>query len=230
MRRFAPRVSERLANTKRTLIAIGALALMALAWTATGGSAATHGHARATNTPQEELAPLLASARLATAKYATSLRRAKRNGYTTIVTQHMPDMGWHFMNPEITEFDVTRPPILVYVKRGGRWQLVAFEWVFSEAAGERSASGCAVRLLSRRLPLRRRHVRTRRVRVRLPAPESRERRAVRVLAPRFRDPPPLGLVPEPRRHLCQHQPADPPVQRRLNGGPARTSPSTHRLA
>jgi hypothetical protein len=48
----------------------------------------------------EKLAPLLAGARLATAKYATSLRRAKRKGYTTIVTQHMPDMGWHFMNPK----------------------------------------------------------------------------------------------------------------------------------
>jgi len=42
----------------------------------------------------------------------------------------IPDMGWHFMNPKITTFDVTKPPILVYGKRGSSWQLVAFEWVF----------------------------------------------------------------------------------------------------
>ena len=42
----------------------------------------------------------------------------------------IPDMGWHFMNPKITTFDITKPPILVYGKRGSNWQLVAFEWVF----------------------------------------------------------------------------------------------------
>lgn len=96
-----------------------------------GEAATPHIHTHTTATPQE-LAPLLAGARAATAKYATSLRRAKRNGYTTIVTQHIPDMGWHFMNPKVTDFDVTKPPILVYIKQGGHWQLVAFEWVFTE--------------------------------------------------------------------------------------------------
>ena len=39
-------------------------------------------------------------------------------------------MGWHFINPKVTGFDIRKPPILVYNKRGTRWQLVAFEWVF----------------------------------------------------------------------------------------------------
>jgi hypothetical protein len=42
----------------------------------------------------------------------------------------MPGMGWHFMNPDVTEFDVTRPPILVYVRNGDQNQLVAAEWVW----------------------------------------------------------------------------------------------------
>jgi hypothetical protein len=114
-------------------VALSALVLTAVAWGSRGGSAATdHVHPHATTTVEDELAPLLARARLATAKYATSLRRAKRKGYTTVVTRHIPDMGWHFMNPKLTEFDVSKPPILVYVKRGRRWQLVAFEWVFTE--------------------------------------------------------------------------------------------------
>lgn len=108
-----------------------ALAAAALGSGGTGTAQHVHPQGSASSTPQE-LAPLLASARFATAKYATSLKRAKRHGYRTIVTQMIPDMGWHFMNPNITEFDVTKPPILVYVRRGHRWQLVAFEWVFTE--------------------------------------------------------------------------------------------------
>jgi len=92
---------------------------------------AMHVHQHATSATPAELAPLVADARFATARFATSLKRAKQAGYRTIVTQHIPDMGWHFMNPHITGFNVKKPPILVYVKRGHRWQLVAFEWVFT---------------------------------------------------------------------------------------------------
>jgi hypothetical protein len=79
-----------------------------------------------------KLAPLadqLARARLATAKYATSLRAAKTDGYQ-IITRMIPDMGWHFLNPTIQGFDITKPPILVYERHGSAWQLAAFEWVF----------------------------------------------------------------------------------------------------
>jgi hypothetical protein len=81
-----------------------------------------------------KLAPLadqLARARLATARYATNLRAAKADGYQ-ILTRMIPDMGWHFLNPAIQGFDITRPPILVYERHGNRWQLAAFEWVFPQ--------------------------------------------------------------------------------------------------
>jgi hypothetical protein len=76
-----------------------------------------------------KLAAQLQLGRLATAKYTTNLALAKKNGYG-VITQMIPDMGWHFMNPKITTFDVRKPPILVYGKHGSTWQLVAFEWVF----------------------------------------------------------------------------------------------------
>jgi hypothetical protein len=126
----------------KKLLIVGAIlsvALIAVAagWSSRGSSpGAVHVHPRATNHPPmalpADLAGQLANARVATAKFATSLQRARASGYRTIVTRHIPDMGWHFMNPTITDFDVTKPPILVYVKRGSRWQLVAFEWVFPE--------------------------------------------------------------------------------------------------
>src|SRR5262245_25132542 len=77
------------------------------------------------------LSQSLAAARIATAKYATDLGRAKADGYS-IITRMVPDMGWHFMNPKIQGFDVRKPPILVYERRGHDWQLAALEWVFTE--------------------------------------------------------------------------------------------------
>ena len=71
----------------------------------------------------------LSGARLATAKYATDLERAKSDGYM-IITPMIPNMGYHFLNPKIGGFDVTKPPILVYVRKDGAWQLVAIEWVW----------------------------------------------------------------------------------------------------
>jgi hypothetical protein len=71
----------------------------------------------------------LALARVATAKYANDLGAAKAGGYS-ILTQKIPGMGYHFINPSIKGFDVRRPPILVYERHGNRWQLGALEWVF----------------------------------------------------------------------------------------------------
>jgi hypothetical protein len=72
----------------------------------------------------------LVAARLATAKYATSLARAKAAGYH-ILTKMIPNMGYHFINPKITGFDVRKPPILVYEHTASGWQLGALEWVFT---------------------------------------------------------------------------------------------------
>ena len=73
----------------------------------------------------------LARARIATARYANSLGAAKADGYS-ILTQLIPGMGYHFINPSIKGFDVRKPPILVYEKHGAKWQLGALEWVFPE--------------------------------------------------------------------------------------------------
>ena len=86
------------------------------------------------------LARKLARARVATAEYATDLDAAKADGYR-IITQMIPDMGFHFLNPDISEFDVKKPPILVYAKRGDHWQLVAFEWVFPEKPDKKPLPG-----------------------------------------------------------------------------------------
>jgi hypothetical protein len=79
--------------------------------------------------PSSTYASQLATARLATAKYATNLGRAKADGYG-IITQMIPSMGFHYMNPKITGFNLRKPPILVYLRHGTTWQLGALEWVF----------------------------------------------------------------------------------------------------
>ena len=78
----------------------------------------------------QKLAGQLARARLATARFATNLHAARAAGYQ-IITRDIPDMGWHFLNPSIQGFDVTRPHILVYERHGTTWQLGALEWVFT---------------------------------------------------------------------------------------------------
>ena len=108
------------------LLAATVLAAATWAFAAGAGPAPGKGHRHTSG----ELASKLADARLATAKYATSLAAAQADGYR-IITKMIPDMGFHFMNPEVTGFDVTKPPILVYEKRGDQWQLGALEWVFT---------------------------------------------------------------------------------------------------
>jgi hypothetical protein len=116
---------------KLILVAVAVLAVGMTAALAAGGT--THrAHSRASATP---LAQSLAAARLATAKYATDLNRAKADGYQ-IITQMIPDMGYHFLNPKVTGFNVTKPAILVYVKRGSTYQLGALEWVFTSKPGK----------------------------------------------------------------------------------------------
>ena len=77
------------------------------------------------------LASQLALARTATAKYVTGLGRAKADGYKLIITQMIPNMGYHYMNANVKAFDVRNPAILVYEHHGSTWQLGAVEWVFT---------------------------------------------------------------------------------------------------
>ena len=114
---------HRLSISKRALLAMLAALAVALA----AGVVAT---AKQSDAHSSGFANQLASARLATAKYATDLDQAKADGYR-IITRDIPNMGWHFMNPKIQDFDVRRPPILVYEKTSPTtWQLAALEWVF----------------------------------------------------------------------------------------------------
>ncbi len=111
---------------KLIFLAVAVLAVGMTAALAAGGT--TRGsHSGAKATP---LAQSLAAMRLATAKYATNLNRAKADGYR-IITPMIPDMGIHYLNPKIAGFDVTKPAILVYQKRGNQYLLGALEWVFT---------------------------------------------------------------------------------------------------
>jgi hypothetical protein len=104
-------------------IGIGVLLAAVVSATAVGGSSA----APSTN---KVLVAEIAQARVATAKYVNNLARAKADGYQ-IITQMIPNMGMHYLNPGIKGFNVRKPPILVYEKNGSSYQLGAIEWVFT---------------------------------------------------------------------------------------------------
>ena len=121
-----------------TLVVVGALTaggcVARSAASETAAPAAAHQHtatAPSAGGDGGHLAGQLAAGRLATARYATNLGAAKADGYQ-IITRMIPDMGWHFLNPTIQGFDVTKPAILVYERRGRSWQLGALEWVFTQ--------------------------------------------------------------------------------------------------
>jgi hypothetical protein len=76
-----------------------------------------------------QLAQALTKARSATVRYATGLRAAQADGYK-VITPMMAEMGVHYLNPDVTGFDLEKPMILVYAGKDGATQLVALEWVF----------------------------------------------------------------------------------------------------
>ncbi|HET8607524.1 MAG TPA: hypothetical protein VFL66_10930 [Gaiellaceae bacterium] len=106
---------------RRIVLAVAALAAAASLATAAGASSGSGS--------SSTLASQLALARLATAPYATDLGLAKSRGYG-IITRMIPEMGYHYLNPKVTGFDVRKPPILVYEHSGTHWQLGALEWIF----------------------------------------------------------------------------------------------------
>ena len=116
----------------RNMTICAALVAVVIAATSVGASAGPSRHAAAATQAaySQSLAASLLKARFATAKYVTNLAAAKEAGYG-IITKMIPDMGIHYMNPKIAGFNVAKPPILVYEKRGGSYQLGALEWVFT---------------------------------------------------------------------------------------------------
>jgi hypothetical protein len=117
-------------NVRRTAAVVAILLLAAtFAWVRPGLSPARASTHTMAAQQSSSLAHKLAQARTATAKYVTNLSRAKKDGYM-IITQNMPGMGYHYLNPNISDFDVRKPAILVYEKTSNGMQLGALEWVF----------------------------------------------------------------------------------------------------
>ena len=104
--------------------ALAAFAVWGVA--ASSGASMDHHHHAAKG---KTLARQLAKMRVATAPYVDDLAKAKAAGYKQI-TPMMHNMGFHYLNPSITKFDPAKPPILVYTRRNGQYQLGALEWVF----------------------------------------------------------------------------------------------------
>ncbi len=108
---------------------VAAAVWLAPAWGQTGSLPRT-GQGSSAAAASTTLTGDIAAMRVATAKYATNLGRAKADGYQ-ILTMMMPNMGYHFINPNIQGFNIRKPPILVYEHTGrNTWQLGALEWVF----------------------------------------------------------------------------------------------------
>jgi hypothetical protein len=114
-------------------VAASAAAVIVVSISSSGasGSRPVHHEGGSSGSSSGRLASEIAKARLALAPFATDLGRAKDAGYEMLITRMIPDMGYHYMNPDVKRFDVRRPPILVYVKRRKAAQLVAAEWVFT---------------------------------------------------------------------------------------------------
>jgi hypothetical protein len=114
-------------------LAVAAVAATAAALTISGVALSSggpmHSHHGMKGKARHGLARKLARARIATAPFAFDLAKAKASGYKQI-TPVMKNMGLHYLNPDITGFDVTKPQILVYSRRDGKYQLGALEWVF----------------------------------------------------------------------------------------------------
>jgi len=129
----------------RAALAMIAALVLAIPVGAAGGPGGTkaHDHAGQKRMDQKvvrKLAGPIARARAATAKYATDLEAAEADGYR-IITQMIPDMGYHFLNPAIGGFEIDEPQILVYVRDGNDWQLAALEWVFTEKPKQKPIPG-----------------------------------------------------------------------------------------
>ena len=117
-------------RSRRTVTVLATLLLASLVvWARTGLSSTRASADTMAAHASSGLTHKLAQMRVATAKYVTNLQRAKKDGYG-IITQNMPGMGYHYLNPNIAAFDVRKPQILVYEHTSGGWQLGALEWVF----------------------------------------------------------------------------------------------------
>jgi len=120
----------RLTSITAAVAAASATAAIAVAASASGTTGTVPGPSAGVASNSSALAADVVAARDATAKYATNLAKARAAGYQ-IITRMIPNMGYHFMNAKVSGFNVRKPPILVYERRGKSWHLGALEWVFT---------------------------------------------------------------------------------------------------
>ena len=94
--------------TKRTILAATLAALSVWGATSVAAPFEHKRHETSHVKVDRQLRNQLAQMRVATAQYATDLEKAKADGYR-IITPNMEDMGFHYLNPEIADFDVAEP-------------------------------------------------------------------------------------------------------------------------
>jgi hypothetical protein len=58
---------------------------------------------------------------------------AEKEGYKPL-SAHVPNMGMHYVNFAIQDFDLKRPNVLLYVNDGNKLRLVGVEWSFANPA------------------------------------------------------------------------------------------------
>ena len=125
------RISRSIGRLGICLVVVAVVGVTAAgAVTVARGGGAPPSRATAGSGASPTLVADLALARAATVKYVSNLQLAKASGYG-IITKMIPNMGYHYMNPNVKGFDVRKPPILVYEHQGTKWQLGAIEWVFT---------------------------------------------------------------------------------------------------
>jgi hypothetical protein len=125
-------------STRAAVLAVVGLSLAAVGCGGDGGDDAAEAEEPAADAAA--LADPIAEMRLATAEYVTDLGAAEADGYA-VITPMMPDMGFHYLNADVTGFDPAAPAILVYVPTTQGWQLGAVEWVFPEEPDEAPLPG-----------------------------------------------------------------------------------------
>ena len=87
------------------------------------GTALLTGPVGAASAKSDEFTHELNEVRAATQKYR-NVAKARDDGYATLVSPYVPNMGFHFVNPGLvaadasTPVDISEPPILVYYTTG----------------------------------------------------------------------------------------------------------------
>jgi hypothetical protein len=84
--------------------------------------AAAHRHAATSSGDSSpELAAAIARARIALAPFATNLEGARAAGYKMTITPMMPDMGYHYMNPDVKGFALRSSCTCAGERRRSSW-------------------------------------------------------------------------------------------------------------